>query len=225
MSGGLGWANPTRGYLEWSGEGRGCNRNLGWMVVDRVELATDGTVSAIDLRFAQHCEWLAPALHGAIHWRADDRTTFPGPAPIPADLWRAPVQSVPSGNYVYLESEPGDWLGGGQTYLYDSVLVSAGPEARIAVDAGWHGDFQAMHGYEQLAAGFYPDVQRYPFHNRAKGGMAWYGSGGCNTLEGWFAVDSIRYEGEAVTALDLRFEQHCEGAASALRGQIHYVAP
>jgi hypothetical protein len=26
-------------------------------------------------------------------------------------------------------------------------------------------------------------------------------------------------------AIDLRFEQHCEGAAPALHGQIHWVKP
>lgn len=35
---------------------------------------------------------------------------------------------------------------------------------------------------------------------------------GCNTLTGGFVVDGETYSNGALTAIDLRFEQHCEGA-------------
>jgi len=36
------------------------------------------------------------------------------------------------------------------------------------------------------------------------------------------AVDHISYSAGAVTGLDLRFEQHCQGASVALHGQVHW---
>jgi hypothetical protein len=41
-------------------------------------------------------------------------------------------------------------------------------------------------------------------------------------VSGWFVVDSVTYTGTAVTAIDLRFEQHCENAAAALHGKIRW---
>ena len=40
---------------------------------------------------------------------------------------------------------------------------------------------------------------------------------------GWFVVDAVTYVGDTLTAIDLRFEQHCEGHAPALRGEIHWI--
>lgn len=88
----------------------------------------------------------------------------------------------------------------------------------------WNGEFQGMNFLTELEAGYYGALQRYPFHNPVKGGLSWSGEGrGCNTLTGWFVVDSVTYNGAAVTAIDLRFEQHCEGGTPALFGEIHWV--
>jgi hypothetical protein len=35
-------------------------------------------------------------------------------------------------------------------------------------------------------------------------------------------VDHVAYSGPNITALDLRFEQHCEGGNPALRGAIRW---
>jgi hypothetical protein len=80
-----------------------------------------------------------------------------------------------------------------------------------------------MIGLSQLQPGYYGGLQRYPFHNAAKGGLDWSGNGrGCNNLNGWFVVDSVSYSLGQLTAIDLRFEQHCEGAVAAQRGVIHW---
>jgi hypothetical protein len=223
--------NPVKGGLSWSGEGRGCNRLTGWFVVDSVTY--DGsTVIGIDLRFEQHCEGVAPALRGEIHWDVNDTTNPPGPVvPPPAGLWKPAAGITPdAGNYVYLESQAGDYVGGGSSYLYtlaDSQITAVTTGARLDVsikgDERWDGRFQGMNTLSRLEAGYYGDLQRYPFHNPVKGGLDWSGeSRGCNTLTGWFVVDSVTYDGLTLTAIDLRFEQHCEGGAPALRGQIHW---
>ena len=138
----------------------------------------------------------------------------------------------PSPNDVRLESDVGDYIGGGQSYNYTqanaSITVTASGghlSIGIAGDQGWSGDFQMPSALNQLEPGNYTGLQRYPFNDPAKGGLSWYGEGrGCNTLLGWFAVDRVSYTGSALTALDLRFEQHCEGGVPALHGAIHWDA-
>ena len=77
----------------------------------------------------------------------------------------------------------------------------------------------------QLERGYYPNLTRYPFHDPAFGGLDWFGNGrGCNTLTGWFVVDNVAWSGTALAAIDLRFEQHCEGASPALHGQVHWTS-
>ena len=222
--------NPVRGGLDWFGEGRGCNTLTGWFVVDKVTY-TSGTLSALDLRFEQHCEGNVPALHGQIHWDASDTTQPPGPIQPPPGLWQPAPGSTPTvGNYIYLQSDPGDYIGQGKTFTYTpadtTIWVSpAGNGLSVGVGLSWNGDFQAMSSIAELQPGYYGKLQRFPFHNPARGGLSWYGEGrGCNTLTGWFVVDSVTYTSGTLGAFDLRFEQHCEGDLAALHGQIHWTA-
>ena len=223
--------NPTVGGLDWDGESRGCNNVSGWFVVDSVTY--DGAaLAAIDLRFEQHCEEGVPALHGEIHWDANDPTRPPGPlVPPPAGLWEPPPGTTPaSGNYVYLESDPDDIVGAGGSYLYapgNSQLAVNwnGSELSIAVNRQeyWQGRFQPMDSLDRIEVGYYGDLQGIPFNNPARGGLSWTGeNANCNTLTGWFVVDGVTYDGPALDAIDLRFEQHCDGGDAALNGEIHW---
>ena len=124
----------------------------------------------------------------------------------------------------------GDWIGQGQTYIYTpstaTLSISAtGGFLSVGVN-GYNplGNFQTMNTINQLQPGFYPGLTRYPFHNSVTGGLSWSGNGrGCNTLKGWFAVDSVTYVNGTLTAIDLRFEQNCEGGTTALHGAIHWA--
>ena len=226
------FSDPAIGGIEWTGEGRGCNTLVGTITINTATYVA-GVLKTLDFSFVQHCEGSAPALHGQVHWSAYDTTTPPGPVlPLPAGLWDAPAGALPTGgNYVYLQSDLGDYIGGGQTQLYtaangNSVSASAnGILAQVRV-AGWDAQFMGMTSITQLQPGYYGGLERYPFHNPVAGGLNWSGNGrGCNTLSGWFVVDAISYSGGALTALDLRFEQHCEGGSPALRGKVHWTAP
>ncbi|HWS15612.1 MAG TPA: hypothetical protein VN450_05395, partial [Candidatus Methylomirabilis sp.] len=156
-----------------------------------------------------------------------------GPAyPPPGGLWEpASGATPPSGNYVYLQSDPGDYIGAGQTYAYTQAdaMLSVAPagghfSARVTGEQDWWGDFQVMNPLTLLQPGHYGDLQRYPFHNPVRGGLSWSGEGrGCNTLTGWFILDNVTYDSGVLTAIDLRFEQHCEGGAPALHGRIHWT--
>ncbi|HEX8453978.1 MAG TPA: hypothetical protein VF647_17970 [Longimicrobium sp.] len=219
------------GGLSWSGEGRGCNTLAGWFVVDRV-VYTGGSLTEIELRFEQHCEGGGPALRGQIRWSAADVATPPEPVnPPPGTLWRADAGAVPaSGSYVYLKSDAGDFIGAGRTYLYQTGAFTATGNGgllsvNVTADENWRGDFKAMNNLGELKPGYYGDLRRYPFHNPLKGGLSWGGQGrGCNSLTGWFVVDRVTYTSGALTAIELRFEQHCEGGGPALRGQIRWSA-
>lgn len=213
----------------WLGEGRSCSALTGFFTIDSLKYAS-GVLSSIDLRFEQRCDGSTAALRGAIHWRSDDTTKPAGPVnPPPANLWKPDQTFVPaSGPFVLLASDPGDYIGQGEFRVYTpptSAITVSSNGSRISVGVGgYHGDFVAMLGTTPLTAGYYGDLQRYPFHNQVKGGMDWGGNGrGCNRLTGWFAIDRIVYIGSTMTELEMRFEQHCEGFAPALRGAIRWL--
>lgn len=224
--------DPAKGGLDWHGEGRGCNTLSGSFNIDSVTYDT-GNLTAIDLRFEQHCEGGSTALRGAIHWRTGDTTEPPGPVmPVPAGLWRpAPGTTPAAGDYVYLNSDSADYIGQGQIHTYTTGNATLGVTAgagqlSVSVNGSesWSGGFRTMIPLSQVQPGYYSDLRRLPFHNPAKGGLSWSGEGrGCNTLLGWFAIDRITFLSGTLTALELRFEQRCEGNIDALHGEIHWA--
>ena len=221
--------NPVLGGLSWSGEGRGCNELEGWFVIDSITYAGN-VMTAVELRFEQFCGGITP-LRGQLRWTASDASAPPGPqTPPPAGLWKPDPSFVPpQGNYVFLVSTPGDYIGGGLTQLLtpETSTISVVPNLTAAMQinvGGWRGDFVGMSTLSQLQPGYYGDLQRVPFHNSARGGLSWSGNGrGCNTLKGWFVVDRVSYSLGQLTAIDLRFEQFCEGGTTSQRGVIHWM--
>jgi hypothetical protein len=226
---------PAAGALDWGGEGRGCNDVSGWFVVDSVRYR-DGVLSAISLRFEQRCGGSQGVLRGQINWTVADTSGPPGPVvPPPTDLWTPPAGIAPqSGNYVLWVSDAGDYIGQGATYTAThanaqigvfGTYSGRGVSVSVNGDDWWGGDFAGMSSIAELQPGFYANTQRAPFHNPAFGGLNWTGSGrGCNTSTGWFAVDRIERVNGAISVLEVRFEQHCEGVAPALRGKIRWHA-
>ena len=161
-------------------------------------------------------------------------TAWAGPTlPVPDTLWQPAAGSTPaSGNYVFLDSDAGEWVGAGLEYLYtqaDAVLGVTTSGGRLMVDVNgdesWDGDFVAMSPLTSLEPGYYPGLERYPFHDPAVGGLNWSGEGrGNNTLTGWFAVDEVTYSGGALASIHLRFEQRSSSGGPALHGVIHWTA-
>lgn len=214
--------------LSWDGEGRGCNTLTGFFTIDTVSWSAGvgSSLLSLDMRFEQHCEGGTAALRGTIHWCADDPTSALGPVtPVPSNLWQPPTGATPpSGNFVYLQSEQGDYIGQGATSLYQTSIVVNGSGARATVSAGgYSGSFQGMNSISELKVGYYGNLMRYPFNNPALGGLDWSGNGrGCNRLTGWFVVDRVNYVNGLLAGIELRFEQHCEGLSPALHGAVRW---
>lgn len=212
------------GGFEWSGMGRGCNQSTSWVAVDQVTYEA-GALKSIDYRFAQHCENNPnAALFGLVHWVSPLAT-------VGAD-WQPDLAVLPkSGNYIYIDSEQGDYIGGGKDYLFTpnnaqvSVIANNNVLAvNIQGNTWWNGGFAVPVANKTLIKGSFTDLIRYPFHNPVLGGLDWGGDGrGCNQLKGWFVIDDVNYINGTLQAVDLRFEQHCEGDPAALRGKIHWV--
>jgi len=126
-----------------------------------------------------------------------------------------PPPPLPQPTSINLSSDPGDYIGGGQAYSYsqaDAQITVAAQGALLTIsidgDESWQGDFRLPDSCSQLEPGTYNNLTRYPFHDPAIGGLSWSGEGrGRNTL----------------TAIDLRFEQHCEGGGPALHGELHWI--
>jgi len=73
-----------------------------------------------------------------------------------------------------------------------------------------------------LRVGTFINAERAPFVTGKAPGLDIFGSGrGCNTLSGQFEITSVKWapSGEIV-AIDVLFEQHCEGGTPALRGEL-----
>lgn len=143
----------------------------------------------------------------------------------PAAAAEAPLSSVT------MFSERGDYVGQGVSRVFDDrngVVRVAGnrTEFTVSVEGGTHGDYYSF----QLAApagttltrGLYDRAQRTSFRSAGRPGIDVYGSGrGCNTTSGRFEVRDIAFDAAGVVSrLHLLYEQHCEGGAAALFGEI-----
>src|SRR6185436_5873209 len=208
--------------------------NVGWFVVDSVSY-DNGSLTALDLRFEQGCYAGAGTTRGKIHWRSDDPSIPPGPVnPPPAGLWEAPASSLPaSGNYFYIEGDPGEYITGGLTQLYTPPIAnfdSATFEHEFIVGAGSATlanlsiNIDRMYSIPRLQPGYYPEVQRVFLHNPSVAGLEVIANSRfCELVSGWFVIHSITYTGDKVTAIDVTFQQFCNGnTTTSARGRVRW---
>ena len=221
--------NPALGGLVWAEMGLGCENVTGWFAVDEVAMQPSGLLERVAVRFEQHCEG-ASALNGAILWDTHNPVTPPGPiSPSPGGLW-SPGPLPYAGNYLYLESQLGDVIGEGLNYTYMEEFIVQESSGYLSVTVNnngtwWMGAFQVMLSLSSLEAGYYGDLGRYPYQNPARGGLAWTCEGrGCSTAQGWVVIDQVTYAESQLVSVQLRFEQHCNGAQAALHGVLNWQA-
>lgn len=89
----------------------------------------------------------------------------------------------------------------------------------------WSLDFAAANS-QLLTVGTYTGAARFPFQASNQPGLSLFGDGrGCNTLTGSFMVLEISYgANNTINSFDATFEQHCEGAVPAARGEFRFNA-
>ena len=131
-----------------------------------------------------------------------------------------------------MTSDPGDYIGQGQTYYLTEphFIPSGNQNGGVSIffynlsGQTWSMDFAAPNN-APLAVGSYLNATRFPYEAAGVPGFDVFGDGrGCSVLTGSFNVLQVAYNGfnNMVSAFDATFEQHCEGATAALRGEIRY---
>ncbi len=132
-----------------------------------------------------------------------------------------------------LDSEPGDYIGGGEQLEYVApsssiVILNDSPAAvRVGVTGPlgewWYASFAAANS-APLSVGTFENAQRSA--DATHPGLDVYGQGrGCNATTGQFVITELeRDAGGLVTTLAVSFEQHCEGGPPALFGEARYQA-
>ena len=147
-------------------------------------------------------------------------------------LWVSPASAA---TFLYFDSQPGDYIGGGVERTWTpsdgSFHIETNFDGGVSVsfDGGsnwWSLDFVPPEGGDQLGVGTYEGAERYPFQSPTAPGLSVSGSGrGCNELTGRFVVLELEQTpGGEVTSFAADFEQHCEGGPAALLGSIRFNA-
>jgi hypothetical protein len=140
-----------------------------------------------------------------------------------------PAHATTGFSGAFFDSEQGDYIGGGDTYSFNTVsyiglrggypmFVVSSPTDSFQV---W---FAAPAG-QPLVPGTYENAQRFDFRAAGHPGIDVFGDGrGCNTVAGRFVVDDATYDSAGdVLTFSARFESHCEGTtSSALFGAVSY---
>lgn len=130
-----------------------------------------------------------------------------------------------------MHSDDGDSIGQGEDFAFDptnATFTAYGTDAdvHLVVEHGddiWRLDFRPDANRLLLPGTTFEGAARYGFNSPSQPGMDVSGRGsGCNSLTGTFAVDHARYSSSRLRELSLTFEQHCEGAAAALRGRLEW---
>jgi uncharacterized delta-60 repeat protein len=137
---------------------------------------------------------------------------------------------------LYLNSQPGDYIGQGQTNTWTpatgAFTVNRNFDNGVSFsyqdtnpNVWWYVDFAAPNN-ATLVPGLYGNAARFPFQLTSQPGLDIAGEGrGSNTLTGKFTVLQANYSPTGqVLNFDATFEQHSEGATPALFGEIKYNA-
>ena len=140
-------------------------------------------------------------------------------------LWAARLASAQS-NLVMLISQPGDFVGKGQTYVTtnetDFIFSGTLPSVRITAANNYIIAF-AGPGGTNLAVGLYTNATLLPFADSAPGINVMGNNIGCDAVCGDFQILEIHAdESGQVDRLWVVFTNHCECTTAAMTGEIRY---
>lgn len=150
-------------------------------------------------------------------------------------LLAAPVTSWAQTTRLFLDSEPGDYVGGGleQTFTQVDGTFEArrNPSNGVSIafhapdySHWWYLDFSGPDG-APLEPGVYEGADWYPMPRAGHPGIGIDGDGRGCTASGRFEVLEVTYgSGTNIVGFGATFEQRCDGSAAALRGHIYFNA-
>jgi hypothetical protein len=128
-----------------------------------------------------------------------------------------------------LDSQPGDYIGQGQSLVYTppgatisaSASGSGGVYMSVSQDGHWWNASISPPTGQSLAAGTY-STTRFPSSSAA--GLDVSGDGrGCNTSTGSLTVLEVSFDSDGnPLTFAASYEQHCEGDSEALFGELRY---
>jgi len=183
---------------------------------------TDGAqnVTSLAVDFVQQCEDPRAATFGKLRYRSD--------VPFDTPLME-PVFSTQG--MLHFASDDGDFVGDGQeaSIDFDDASLRAGSSgtqfgasSSAFIIPYWLFSISAP-DTSPLVVGTYTDAQRDGFQATGHAGLNFsYDGRGCNELDGSFTVLEFardRIDG-VPTRMHAMFEQHCEHAVPALRGEF-----
>jgi hypothetical protein len=128
-------------------------------------------------------------------------------------------------NLVLFVSSPGDYIGGGQTYVTDNPdeFIVSGSTSPIMVEAfGFYYRFGGPDG-SSLSVGSYVNATRLPF-NGSSPGLSVFGNGrSCDFECGSFQISELEVNGSGeMTRLWMTFSNYCECSTAPMSGEIRY---
>lgn len=137
--------------------------------------------------------------------------------------------------FFTLNSQPGDYVGGGITQTFTpadgTFIVNATFNGGVRVffhtanfSSFWSLSFGPPNGQTLTPEEEYEGAQRFTFRSPTRPGIDVNGDGrGCNTITGRFLVSDAAFAADgSVQSLAIDFEQHCEGAPPALFGSVRF---
>ena len=131
---------------------------------------------------------------------------------------------------LYLQSDPGDPVGGGATVqelapdasFLGSLLSPAGAQVSVTQGSTWTLAFAPPSGQRLRTGAIYKRAVKYvPGSGRSPSLYVDTGNS-CSTVTGSFKVLEARYAGSTLMSFAADFEQHCNGSVPALHGVIRY---
>ncbi|HWE65438.1 MAG TPA: choice-of-anchor D domain-containing protein [Acidimicrobiales bacterium] len=205
--------------LDVYGDGRGCNQDVGSFTVYDATYDTKGNVVSFAVQFFQHCEGFYSALMGNLSYNSSVAIPqLPATAP-------EPPQSA------QLVSEPGDYLGQGQSYSYNIAFPFGddpnrqGPNrwelSSAPGSVNWDITIEAP-GDAPLTDGTYLAAQGNESQNAPELSVSGNGNA-CGLASGSFTVYDVSYDSLGILkSFAYEFAFQCIGSTADLYGAIRW---
>src|SRR5258708_1734147 len=201
--------------------GGNCSNERGSCEVSNVSVSRADTVSLVLVSFEVNCVGQG-ALRGEVYFAAGVTSRVPSPPLLPhftnATLFTA-------------QGDPDDRLIGPTSYSDNAVNskfeIGGGPAGVFAEISAPGQDFQLVFLppiHKDLAPGTYKLAFDEGQRGAAAGLHMTANNHSCDPTNGSFDIVQMTYGPDGALAnLDIKFEQHCNGAAAAVRGELRIV--